>query len=161
MKSIKLRTFLIAAVAFCPVALPAFAQGDIVDTHGHDPAGLDVLNKKSPYSPNAGRNFPDRPLFGETHLHTTLSFDAGTFGAILGPRDAYRYAKGEEIVSTPANPFAFPGRWISPLSRTIPTTWASLPSLQPETQPSLPMRRQRAGTTFSSPAKAAKQHFRS
>ena len=87
MTSTILRSFVLAALTLAG-ALPAFAQGDIVDTHGHDPAGLDVQNKKPPYSPNAGRNFPDRPLFGETHLHTTLSMDAGTFGAVLGPRDA-------------------------------------------------------------------------
>jgi hypothetical protein len=104
MKSSNLRTILLAATALGAAALPAVAQQGIADTHGHDPAALDVLNQVPPYSPNAGRYFPDRPLFGETHLHTTLSFDAGTFGAILGPRDAYRYAKGEEIVSNTGQP---------------------------------------------------------
>ena len=27
---------------------------------------------KRPYSPYAGRNFPPRPLFGDTHLHTSV-----------------------------------------------------------------------------------------
>ena len=36
---------------------------------------------KRPYSPYAGRNFPTRPLFGDTHVHTGMSFDAGAFGA--------------------------------------------------------------------------------
>lgn len=94
MTSKTLRTLALAAFTGGSATCPAFAQGDIVDTHGHDPAALNVHDKPPPYSPNAGRNFPDRPLFGETHLHTTLSFDAGTFGAILGPRDAYRYANG-------------------------------------------------------------------
>lgn len=53
--------------------------------------------KQRPYSPYAGRNFPTRPLFGDTHLHTSFSFDAGAFGARLVPKDAYRFAKGEEI----------------------------------------------------------------
>ena len=52
------------------------------------------------YSPYADRNFPTRPLWGDTHLHTGLSFDAGTFGARLLPPDAYRFAKGEEVVSS-------------------------------------------------------------
>ena len=39
---------------------------------------------KRAYSPYAGRNFPTRPLFGDTHLHTMFSFDAGAFGARLG-----------------------------------------------------------------------------
>lgn len=44
------------------------------------------------YSPYADRNFPTRPFFGDTHLHTSFSMDAGAFGARLGPRDALRFA---------------------------------------------------------------------
>jgi len=54
---------------------------------------------KAHYSPYAGRNFPARPFFGDTHLHTAMSFDAGMFGARLGPVDSYRFAKGEELTS--------------------------------------------------------------
>src|SRR5215211_4329605 len=46
---------------------------------------------KPPYSPYAGRNFPTRPYFGDTHTHTSYSMDAGAFGARLGPKDAYRF----------------------------------------------------------------------
>ena len=53
--------------------------------------------KKPPYSPYAGRDFPTRPFFGDTHMHTSFSMDAGAFGARLGPREAYRFAKGEEL----------------------------------------------------------------
>jgi hypothetical protein len=59
---------------------------------------------KSPYSPYAGRNFPTRPLFGDTHLHTSLSLDAGMTGCILGPEDAYKFARGEEVVSSTGLP---------------------------------------------------------
>jgi hypothetical protein len=59
---------------------------------------------KRPYSPYAGRNFPTRPLFGDTHLHTSFSMDAGAFGAKLGPRDAYRFAKGEEVTASSGQP---------------------------------------------------------
>ena len=52
------------------------------------------------FSPYAGRNFPDDVYWGDTHLHTTLSFDAGSFGNRLGPEDAYRFARGEEITAT-------------------------------------------------------------
>jgi hypothetical protein len=34
---------------------------------------------KKPYSPCAGRTYPTRPLFGDTHFHTVYSFDAGAF----------------------------------------------------------------------------------
>ena len=38
-----------------------------------------------------------RALFGETHLHTNLSFDAFIFGNRNGPDEAYQFAKGETI----------------------------------------------------------------
>jgi hypothetical protein len=56
------------------------------------------------YSPYAQRDYPTRPLFGDTHLHTMASFDAGAFGARLTPRDAYRFARGEEVVSSTGIP---------------------------------------------------------
>jgi len=59
---------------------------------------------KAPYSPYAGRNFPTRPLFGDTHLHTSFSMDAGAFGARLTPRDAYVFAEGNEIISSTGQP---------------------------------------------------------
>jgi hypothetical protein len=55
---------------------------------------------KPPYSPYAGRSFPMRPFFGDTHLHTSFSMDAGTAGCRLGPRDAYRFARGEEVATS-------------------------------------------------------------
>jgi hypothetical protein len=63
-----------------------------------------AFSKKPGYSPYAGRNFPTRPLFGDTHLHTGFSMDAGAFGARLTPRDAYRFARGEEIQSNSGQP---------------------------------------------------------
>ena len=59
---------------------------------------------KRAYSPYAGRNFPSRPFFGDTHLHTSFSFDAGAFGARLGPADAYRFAKGEQVTASSGQP---------------------------------------------------------
>ena len=56
------------------------------------------------YSPYAQRRFPSRPFWGDTHLHTGLSVDAGLFGARLGPEDAYRFARGEEVVSSSGQP---------------------------------------------------------
>jgi hypothetical protein len=57
-----------------------------------------------PYSPYVGRSFPTRPFFGDQHLHTSFSFDAGAFGARLTPRDAYRFARGEEITASSGQP---------------------------------------------------------
>ena len=52
------------------------------------------------FSPYAGRNFPTQVYWGDTHLHTGMSFDAGSFGARLLPSDAYRFARGEEVTSS-------------------------------------------------------------
>ncbi|HEY7765064.1 MAG TPA: DUF3604 domain-containing protein [Aestuariivirgaceae bacterium] len=51
------------------------------------------------FSPYAGRNFPTKVLWGDTHLHTAVSVDAGTMCRI-GQEDAYRFARGEEITTT-------------------------------------------------------------
>lgn len=54
---------------------------------------------KPKYSPYAGRDFPTQVYWGDTHLHTAVSVDAGTMCSI-GQEDAYRFAKGEEITTT-------------------------------------------------------------
>ena len=51
-----------------------------------------------PYSPYVGRDFPVNVYWGDTHLHTSLSFDAyGDGNTTKGPGDAYRFAKGEQV----------------------------------------------------------------
>ena len=76
---------------------------------------LSEIYGKEQYSPYAGNTFPERPLWGDTHLHTSLSFDAGAFGNRLGPRAAYRFARGEEIISTIGQPLrlARPLDWLA------------------------------------------------
>ncbi len=49
------------------------------------------------YSPYAQRGFPSRVYWGDTHLHTALSMDAGAFGNRLGLDEAYRFARGDEV----------------------------------------------------------------
>ena len=56
--------------------------------------------KQRGFSPYADRNFPSQVLWGDSHLHTTLSFDAGAFGNRLPPSEAYRFAKGEQVTSS-------------------------------------------------------------
>ena len=60
----------------------------------------DAFKAQKHYSPYAGRNFPTQVYWGDTHLHTGMSMDAGAFGARLGPEDAYRFARGEELTSS-------------------------------------------------------------
>ena len=56
------------------------------------------------YSPYAQRDFPSQVYWGDTHLHTGLSMDAGLFGARLGLEDAYRFARGEEVMASTGQP---------------------------------------------------------
>jgi hypothetical protein len=78
-------------------ALPALAQdvGELSKEKAEK-----AYAAKPPYSPYVGRTFPTRPFFGDTHLHTAFSFDAGAFGARLTPRDAYVFARGHEITAS-------------------------------------------------------------
>jgi hypothetical protein len=58
------------------------------------------ISEKS-YSPYAGRSaFSSNVYWGDTHLHTDISMDAGAFGNRLGLDEAYRFAKGEEVISS-------------------------------------------------------------
>jgi len=44
--------------------------------------------------------FPDRPYWGDTHLHTDLSVDAFGFGVRLGAEEALKFARGDRVRST-------------------------------------------------------------
>jgi hypothetical protein len=52
------------------------------------------------YSPYPAQTFPNRVFFGDTHLHTSYSTDAGMIGNTLGPEEAYRFARGETVKSS-------------------------------------------------------------
>ncbi len=65
---------------------------------------LSSLYPGETYSPYARRSFPSQVFWGETHLHTALSLDAGLFGNTLGHEEAYRFARGEEVISSSGLP---------------------------------------------------------
>ena len=102
MKSPMLAKVLLAGLTGLSFTFPALAEDALVTDVGTLDKGTaeKVFPAKRPYSPWAGRNFPTRPLFGDTHTHTSFSMDAGAFGARLDPSDAYRFAKGEEITAS-------------------------------------------------------------
>ena len=52
------------------------------------------------YSPYLDRGFPQRVFWGDTHVHTSYSTDAGMVGCMRDPEDAYRFALGEEVISS-------------------------------------------------------------
>ena len=86
----------LTSVVALAIALPAAAQ----DAGTPTPETLSGAYTGKAYSPYAKRSFPERPLWGDSHLHTAQSMDAGLFGNRLSPRDAYRFARGEEVVSS-------------------------------------------------------------
>ncbi|MCL7989554.1 MAG: DUF3604 domain-containing protein [marine benthic group bacterium] len=75
------------------LALPVGATAQVVDPET-------VTAREAEYSPYLGYNYPDRVFFGDTHLHTSFSTDAGMVGNVLGPDEAYRFAKGEIVTSS-------------------------------------------------------------
>jgi hypothetical protein len=95
-----------AALLVLAIAMPAAAQLPAPPDAGR------VLSDEYPgtsYSPYAGREvpgseMPSRLLWGDTHLHTSMSMDAGAFGNRLGIEQAYRFARGEEVVSSSGTP---------------------------------------------------------
>ena len=56
------------------------------------------------YSPHAGRKYPTRVYFGDTHNHSANSGDGFMAGNRLSPEQAYRFARGEEVVSSTGVP---------------------------------------------------------
>ena len=64
----------------------------------------DVVPREAAYAPSVSQPFPTRVFWGDTHLHTNNSLDARSFGVTLGPRDAYRFARGDEVVATHGQP---------------------------------------------------------
>ena len=94
------------ALVLSVASLSAVAQeSTATDIGSADPGALAKSHPSKPlYSPYAGRNFPTRPFFGDTHLHTSFSMDAGAFGCRLTPADALRFARGEEVTASSGQP---------------------------------------------------------
>jgi hypothetical protein len=92
-----IRRILMATLGTCfLIASPAVGQ----DTGAANKQSLSDAYTGKAYSPYAHRNFSERPLWGDSHLHTSLSMDASLFGNRLPPSEAYRFARGEQVVSS-------------------------------------------------------------
>ena len=76
---------------------PSTAQ---IPTPPDGEAGLGQTYTGRVYSPYADRDFPSMVYWGDTHLHTSLSMDAGAFGNRLGLDDAYRFARGDQVTAS-------------------------------------------------------------
>ncbi|WP_068119466.1 DUF3604 domain-containing protein [Tropicimonas marinistellae] len=85
-----MRSVVLAATLGCAPLFAATAQ----ELPGLRP-GTDIE-----YSPYLQEDFPNQVFFGDTHLHTSFSADAGLVGATTTPDDAFLFAKGEEVISS-------------------------------------------------------------
>ena len=90
---------MLARCVFATVAALALVAGAALAQDAPGPSG-----KKINYSPYPGQTYPNRVFFGDTHLHTSYSTDAGMIGNTLGPEDAYRFARGETVTSSTGLP---------------------------------------------------------
>lgn len=94
---------ILAASILCVAANPVQAE----QAQNTPPQSLDApppTGKKIDYSPYPKETFPNQVFFGDTHLHTSYSTDAGMIGNTLGPEDAYRFARGETVTSSTGLP---------------------------------------------------------
>jgi hypothetical protein len=100
------RGFFALSAALLITILSAHAAAQESQTTGADFAMTkeNVPEKASVYSPFVGQSYPDRVFWGETHLHTSYSWDAGLVGNTLNPDMAYRFAKGEQVVASSGQP---------------------------------------------------------
>jgi hypothetical protein len=66
----------------------------------HPGIAEEIALKDERYSPFLGQDFPQQVWWGDTHVHTSYSTDAGMVGNRLGPDKAYQFALGQEVVSS-------------------------------------------------------------
>ncbi|MEP1200707.1 DUF3604 domain-containing protein [Tateyamaria sp.] len=118
----------VAALSFTILATGAIADGVPSEeaAEGTFPA--------KPFSPYANRTIPERPLWGDSHLHTGLSLDAGAFGNTLLPDEAWRFAKGEQVISSTGQPV----RLSRPLDWMVLTDHTDLMGFAPDLQAGKP-----------------------
>ena len=104
-----------------PVKAPRGAAGGSGSVRAEDDIGQinpEATAKSFPkrgFSPYAGRHYPTRVYWGDEHVHSGWSVDAGAFGCTLGPEEALRFARGEEVKSSLGEPakLSRPLDWIA------------------------------------------------
>ena len=121
----------------CTMAMLAFGRATLTNAqvcaHG-TPEEIGKLYPGATYSPYAKRSFPSQVFWGDSHLHTALSLDAGLFGNTLGPDEAYKFARGEEVKSSTGLPVKL-GR---PLDWMVLTDHTDLMGIAPDIQNGAP-----------------------
>lgn len=120
---------LVLGVAVGCVALPGFVLAQDVAVTKED---IKIGGKE--YSPYLYQSYPNRVFWGDTHLHTSYSTDAGMVGNTLGPDEALRFAKGEKVTSSTG----LPARLIRPLDFLVVADHAETLGLAPMIEASDP-----------------------
>jgi len=90
-----------ASAALCLIGTVALAEQVGITTSKES---LSAAYQGEVYSPYAQRTFATFPLWGETHLHTGYSMDAGLFGNRTLHETGYRFALGEEVMASSGQP---------------------------------------------------------
>jgi hypothetical protein len=102
-------TALFTAIVLASATLNVAAQGNnsgkqTGKTASHDQHAKAAGSAPIAYSPYASKTYPTHVYFGDSHHHTANSGDAFMNGDRLGPEEAYRFARGEEVVSSTGVP---------------------------------------------------------
>jgi hypothetical protein len=120
-------TRILSAIVSGLLSMSAFAQDFAVRKES-------IGIGKKEYSPYLHQSHPNRVFFGDTHLHTSYSTDAGMVGNTLGPADALRFARGEKVISSTG----VPARLIRPLDFLVVSDHAENLGLAPMIEESDP-----------------------
>jgi len=94
----------------------------------------EIKADKKEYSPYLHQAYPNRVFWGDTHLHTSYSTDAGMVGDTLGPEEALRFARGKQVISSSG----VPARLIRPLDFLVIADHAENLGLSPMIEESNP-----------------------
>lgn len=124
-----MKQYLLSTASAVLIAGAAYANDGVPS-----PEAAEGTFKAPPFSPYANRTIPERPLWGDTHLHTGLSLDAGAFGNTLLPDTAWRFAKGEQVISSSGQPV----RLARPLDWMVLTDHTDLMGFAPDLQAGKP-----------------------
>lgn len=94
------RIRLLTVVALAGLIAPSGLRAEGVSAgYGSQPTADSHIGEKE-YSPYLNIGYPQRVFWGDTHLHTSMSTDAGMVGNRLGPEEAYRFARGDIVVAS-------------------------------------------------------------
>jgi hypothetical protein len=116
------KTTILAGSFCCALAFAASLSASPYPT-----ADADDLAEEKVYSPYANRAYPDQVFFGDTHVHSNLSPDAGLIGTVLTPAEVFAVSSGETIRSNSGQPVQL----IRPLDFLVLTDHSEYSGLAP------------------------------